>query len=603
MSGLTSVGRDDAYSVGPTPADGVERLHLNEYRGEHHKAVSTALFEATVDQLPEERLCNYQTGPDEELVWSLVEYVGAPNPDHVLVAAGSDEVLRAIVETAPKRGQTRVVMGVPGYTHFRHYAKLRDLEIIEYAIGLEIDAGGHEATLRYYAHEMSAGCLVYLCSPNNPTGNTWSKAQIAALAREFPSSTFLIDEAYVEFASAAAWCDTGHEVPAREILNSASAVSVALTAPNVVVTRTMSKAFGLAALRIGYAVATPTLLRGIAVAISPKTMNPIAAPVACAVLAHVDHYLASAFRTYYEAGECARALRKLGYWVSAGAGNFFLVFVSDTKAAIAHLERAGIAVRDRSDQPGLDGFVRVTAGSARDTHITIAAFTSLRQSSLRQSSPADMSPPQLSYTRKGTVAAVKTLMRAVVAVLRAAGVEYWAQSGTMLGMYRHRPDGSHRGGMIPWDDDGDLAYLRVGGVDSVAALGPAFAAVGLTLQRNRTDAYWQVGTNAAGETISPVHIDVFSYGGSPETGYTLDDPRFATEEPDSSWAHCNTRYAHDELFPLDRSWYFYDVPIPMPAAPEPVLRRSLGENFMTVAKVRLPSGGLLTFDLKDRSPA
>ena len=90
--------------------------------------------------------------------------------------------------------------------------------------------------------------------------------------------------------------------------------------------------------------------------------------------------------------------------------------------------------------------------------------------------------------------------------------------------------------------------------------------------------------------------------GTPAAGYTLDDPRFAREAPGDAQAHCNTRYAHDELFPLRHDCTFYDLALALPARPEPALRRALGDDFMTVARARTPAG-LVTFALRDASPA
>jgi hypothetical protein len=187
-------------------------------------------------------------------------------------------------------------------------------------------------------------------------------------------------------------------------------------------------------------------------------------------------------------------------------------------------------------------------------------------------------------------------MKRTAQLLRGAGFEFFATAGTMLGMYRH-------GGMIPVDDDGDLAYVREPGRDQAAALVPLFAAAGLTLQRNRTDAYWQVGTGAAGSPVSAVHVDLFSFrleGGR----YLLDDERYRAEDPRSPRADCNTSYAPDELYPLRGDYRYYDEAIPMPAQPGRALLRALGADFMRVMRVRGRAGEAPTdVPLLDYTPA
>jgi hypothetical protein len=198
---------------------------------------------------------------------------------------------------------------------------------------------------------------------------------------------------------------------------------------------------------------------------------------------------------------------------------------------------------------------------------------------------------------------VKSLMKRTLALLAAAGVVVWAQGGTMLGIYRHRC-GLIPGGMVPTDDDGDLAYVR-NGADPLAGLVADFAAAGLALQRNRTNAYWQVGSNAAGSPLSPSHVDIFSYtlvGAGAGAKYVLDDSRFREEDPRSPQAHCNTAYRPDELFPLSTAYRFYDLMIPMPAKSGSVLARALGDDFMQTIRVRTPHG-LVEAPLKDFTPA
>ncbi len=590
-----------AYTVGPPPATGVRRLHLNEFRYDHAAgvvaALRTTLGEAAIDDL----LTHYQAGPSAELLDDFASYVGVPGRQYVTAAAGSDEVLRAVIDTSSLRGHKKLVMGIPGYTHFEHYAQLKGLEIVAYPIGLETTPEDHLASLQYYAFALSEGCLVYLCSPNNPTGDLWSCETIATLAGAYPRSLFLVDEAYVEFASAGASTlpafatNAGYAIA----LNARSVVGVAAVYDNVVVTRTMSKAFGLAALRIGYAIASPRIIGELNIAISPKAFNPIAARTARAALQSLSHYFRTTSLAKAEARRVVSQLCGAGWWAIDTPGNFYLVYVGESAVAAVELARRGIQVRDRGDLPGLHGFVRLTAGTAEDSEAVLAAFADL--------TPYSGVRPQELYTSKGIVAAVKTLMKRTLIAAAQAGVEVWAQGGTMLGMFRHR-NALIPGGMIPWDDDGDLAYL-IDGDDPLAPHVEAFREAGLTLQRNRTSRYWQVGTNAPGTVITPVHIDVFSYRAAPEPGpdgkpvYILDDERFREEEPDSPGAHCNTKYGHDELYPLSRDYRFYDLMIPMPAASEVVLRRSLGDGFMELAKVRTGEDKPAAFVIKDRTPA
>jgi histidinol-phosphate aminotransferase len=603
-----NAGGIQAYSVGAPVPKGTRRLHLNEFRYSHSPRVIEALQTATSELGPDALLTHYSSGTEEEgLVPRLARYVGhSATKDNIVVAAGSDEILRAVIDTCGLRGHKKLLMGVPGYTHFEHYARLHELEIIRYSIvgpAISISHAEHMAALLYHDRMLAEGCLVYLCSPNNPTGDIWPKDAVDTLACKYPKSFFLIDEAYIEFVSAeeSAWT-VQHRAYREEdyaaiasAMNHSSAVSVALSRPNVVVARTMSKAFGLASLRIGYAVAAAGTIATLQIAVSPKAFGPIAARIACAALDDLGHYIQTTLETRQQAVLAVRTLRKFGWMCVDGKGNFYLVYVGDPTSISEKLAEQGIRVRNRDDLPGLSGLVRITAGTSTDTAAVVAAFGSLDK---------PLQPPiQSFYAPKTAITEIKSLLRSVVSILEAEGVEHWAQGGTMLGIVRHE------GGIMQWDDDADLAYsLGPSGEDAVGSLVAKFAAGGLTLQRNRTGAYWQVGTNPPGFTISPIHIDIFSYsleGMGDDARYVLGDPRFREEEPTSARAHCNTKYKPDELFPL-KIVRFYDYYMRIPHKSSEVLARSLGADYNTIAKIR--TGGpdsetCMIYEIRDKTPA
>ena len=202
--------------------------------------------------------------------------------------------------------------------------------------------------------------LVFLCSPNNPSGLAIPAGAIAAIALALPSGALLfLDEAYADFGRSSFL----EHLPAH---------------PNVVVGRTFAKAYGLAALRIGCVIAGPEALAVVERVIPPYSLNICAIEALRAAIADTDFHawyceeVAASRELLYAA--CAR----LGFTYWPSEANFVLIRVgSGATALVAELERRGIVIRDRTGEPGCDGCVRITAGVVEHTKRCVAAMEAI----------------------------------------------------------------------------------------------------------------------------------------------------------------------------------------------------------------------------------
>jgi histidinol-phosphate aminotransferase len=187
--------------------------------------------------------------------------------------------------------------------------------------------------------------LIFLATPNNPTGIAESTREISAVLAEVPSSVIVvIDEAYREF------CDPAFGDPVADLLPDF---------PNVIITRTFSKAHGLAGVRIGYAVGSPDVIAMVDKTLQPFAVNAIAQAAALAALDADDAIQARVAAILGERSRVVAALRSAGWELSDPQGNFVYLATGDRTDEIGlALERRGVIVRPFSGE-GL----RITIGS------------------------------------------------------------------------------------------------------------------------------------------------------------------------------------------------------------------------------------------------
>jgi histidinol-phosphate aminotransferase len=196
--------------------------------------------------------------------------------------------------------------------------------------------------------------VVFVCSPNNPTGAAVDLEVIEGIASEAPGMV-IVDEAYIEFAR-----------PGAE-----SAVTLLPRFPRLVVVRTMSNAFALAGARVGYMAGDPRAVEAIRLVRLPYHLSSLTQAAARAALAHAPALLARVDAIKAERDRIITGLRDLGLTAADSDANFVLFGqFKDARAVWQALLEKGVAVRD----VGFDGWLRVSAGSTTETNAFLAAM-------------------------------------------------------------------------------------------------------------------------------------------------------------------------------------------------------------------------------------
>ncbi|MCB9526496.1 MAG: histidinol-phosphate aminotransferase family protein [Myxococcales bacterium] len=269
--------------------------------------------------------------------------------DQLLITNGSDQALDTICTTYLSPGDP-VLVASPTYQHFLVFAQTRGAEIVHH-YGEDLFAADVDGLVE--AIKRVQPRLVYVVSPNNPTGVEYSAAQVAALCEATAHGLVIVDEAYSEFSGR-------------------SAMGLLHTYSNLIVTRTFSKAYGMAGLRIGYAVSHPVVVEDMRRVFNPKSVNVLAQVGAMAALDD------QAWLAWY-VDQVTRAKDLMAEWCAARdvpfrttAANFVMLQFDRAPWVVRSLQEVGVYVRDRSHLPRLSGWVRFSVGTVEQTKDVLA---------------------------------------------------------------------------------------------------------------------------------------------------------------------------------------------------------------------------------------
>lgn len=288
-----------------------------------------------------------------ELREELAHYIGLPVPC-IQVFNGSDAALRDICDTYLALGDNMLVRE-PVYTQIYTLAGSRGAKLVKFT-----GQDPFTKALDGYSDHLSDQNIriVYLVNPNNPTGVLYEKSEIEFLASSYPATLFIVDEAYYEL----------------------SGITVADLIPkhhNIVVTRTFSKAFGLAGLRVGYILSQPEIIQNIDRVRNGKEVNVLAQVAAIAALRDIAYMQRCVQQVRQTREWLVKKLVESGIDVHTTPANYILVRVTELAKVLQELKTRGLLVRDRSYLPQLEGYIRVSIGTSDEMQYFFDVFTEI----------------------------------------------------------------------------------------------------------------------------------------------------------------------------------------------------------------------------------
>jgi histidinol-phosphate aminotransferase len=284
-----------------------------------------------------------------------VEHVAAAHlnlqPEQVLLTNGVDEAIHVLCQAYLGAGD-EMLLPVPTYSMYAVYASATEAKLVEVPAAEDFRFP-LEALL---AKITSATKLIAIANPNSPTGQAVQRKELLKIIEAAPQAMILVDEAYFHFYGQ-------------------SVMDLVERVKNVTIARTFSKAYGLAGLRLGLLATDVSAMQWLRRVISPYSVNSLALaclPAALEDQAYIDWYVSEVLAARDEFAEALQHL-KVPYWLSEA--NFILTRIGAQHAEFSSaMKTRGVLVRDRSNDPGCNGCVRITIGTRENTAQGIAAM-------------------------------------------------------------------------------------------------------------------------------------------------------------------------------------------------------------------------------------
>lgn len=284
---------------------------------------------------------NRYPDPHQKALKAKVAEIKGISADSLFIGNGSDEAIDLVYRVFCVPGASNAVSIAPSYGMYEVAAAMNDVEFRKVRLRPDFSMDT-EAML---AATDSKTRLMFICSPNNPTGNSFPVEQVEELLERF-GGVVVLDEAYIDFSVRP------------------SLASVVKRYPNLIVLQTLSKAWGMAGLRIGLAVADPAVISLMSKVKYPYNINVVAQKMALMKLDEaakdkaVAEIVGQRFRLEKELRKCPEVKG-----IYSSDANFLLVRFDNPDEIYGRLLAGGVIVRNRSKVPGCEGCLRITVGT------------------------------------------------------------------------------------------------------------------------------------------------------------------------------------------------------------------------------------------------
>lgn len=331
-------------------------LDLKPYSSARDEYTGEAMVFLDANENPFNQPYNRYPDPLQRALKEKIAILKTIDSANIFLGNGSDEPIDLLIRAFCEPGKDNVVTINPTYGMYQVAADISAVELRKVSLTEEYEIDTE--TLLAACDENTK--LIFLCSPNNPTGNSLSKDAMLSVAKKF-KGLLVVDEAYIDFA------------PGKTLLNELSEI------PNLVILQTFSKAWGMAGIRMGMAFASTEIIQVLNKIKYPYNLNILSQQKALELLEQNEQVEDWVKLLISERERIAKDLENLPFVVKVypSDANFLLVKMHDARGIYEYLVEEGIIVRDRSKVHLCDDSLRITIGAENENNILIETLNNL----------------------------------------------------------------------------------------------------------------------------------------------------------------------------------------------------------------------------------
>lgn len=324
-------------------------LGLEPYEAARHLMMNPAILLDANENPYESEYNRYPDPWQKQLKEKISELKNVP-VKQIFIGNGSDEAIDLLIRIFCEPGKENIVITPPTYGMYQVSAAINNIELLRAPLNDDFSLD----TAKVLNTINTKTKLIFLCSPNNPTGNLMDRNAVEKILNSF-EGIVIIDEAYIDFTSTPSWLERLNEFD------------------NLVVMQTLSKAYGMAGLRVGLAFASEDILDLLNKVKPPYNISGINQKAALQALSN-DQYVKNQLKEIIEERERITELFDIFSFVEKtyiSEANFILASVTDADELFLFLKEEGIIVRNRSNVIKCEGCLRITVGTPEENDLLI----------------------------------------------------------------------------------------------------------------------------------------------------------------------------------------------------------------------------------------